>query len=61
MEKYQVIKIIKEGGNIIAREGEILYVYMDYRRIGGQKVLMKEDEYICDVGSELEKENCKKL
>lgn len=61
MERYRVTKRIKEGKKTIAKEGEILSVFIDYRRIGGQKVLMKDDEYICDVGSKFEQENCKKL
>jgi len=60
LNKYEVIKPMMKGEQILAEVGEILTVRDNDNRIGGIKWLAnKDNKFICDIGSPLEKECCK--
>lgn len=52
--KFKVTKDIEEGWEVAAKAGDILTVgYWE-----GDKVLMKDEKAVCDVGSRYYHDNC---
>lgn len=57
--KMIVTKRIRKGRHTVAKAGTILTVSKDYNRLYGVEVLRKKGgKYICDYGSNTEKEHC---
>lgn len=60
--KMIVVRRIKEDRKLIADIGTELDVVMDYSRLGGVQVLRKKGgRYVCDYGSQKQKDCCKAL